>query len=146
MARPRLQTFPNCSLAAMNAVQLGFPSNLFDLVICIQNGISAFHVDHSELVRESIRVTAPGGRVLFSSYSDKFWEKRLEWFRLQSEAGLIGEIDYEKTRSGIIACKDGFTATTVGPLQFMKTVENMNVEARCSEVDESSIFFEIVPR
>ena len=145
MAQEMLRGIPSCSLLNMNAILLGFRDAAFDLVACIQNGISAFHVDQRELVRESVRVTVPGGRVLFSSYSDKFWEERLEWFRLQSEAGLIGEIDYGKTGNGVITCKDGFTATTVAPEQFMSMVEDMHVEARCTDVDGSSIFLEIAP-
>ena len=97
----------NCRLMNMNAVQLAFNDRVFDCVVCIQNGISAFHLDQRDLVRESARVAKPGGRVLFSSYSDKFWEERLKWFEMQSEAGLLGEIDYERTRSGVIVCKDG---------------------------------------
>jgi SAM-dependent methyltransferase len=146
MARVNLRACPRCSFANMDATRLGFPDGAFDLVVCIQNGISAFHVDQRALIGESIRVTAPGGKALFSSYSDAFWEERLEWFRLQAEAGLIGELDQEKTGNGVIVCKDGFTATTVGPEQFMTLVENMNVDAQCREIDGSSVFLEIVPR
>lgn len=146
MGRAVLQGISNCMLVCMNAVRLAFRDDVFDLVVCIQNGVSAFHVDQRELVRESVRVTMPGGKVLFSSYADAFWEERLEWFRLQSEAGLIGEIDYGKTGNGMIVCKDGFTATTVRPDQFMSIVEGMNVSTRHEEVDGSSVFYEIVPR
>lgn len=146
MGRTVLEGISNCVLACMNAVRLAFRDDVFNLVVCIQNGISAFHVDQRELVRESVRVAMPGGKVIFSSYADTFWEERLEWFRLQSEAGLIGEIDYAKTGNGIIVCKDGFTATTVRPDRFMSVIEDMNVSARHEEVDGSSVFYEIVPR
>jgi len=118
LAREKLKHFPNCFLVSMNAVQLAFPDQSFDCVVCIQNGISAFHVNQQTLIKESLRVTKVGGRAIFSSYSDKFWEHRLEWFHLQSQAGLLGEIDQEKTGDGIITCKDGFTGTTVRPYQF----------------------------
>ena len=95
LAQDELRGISNCHLAAMDAVQLGFRDKVFDVVVCIQNGISAFHVNQKELIRESIRVAKPGGIVLFSSYSAKFWDARLEWFERQSEAGLLGEIDYE---------------------------------------------------
>ncbi len=77
-------------------------SNTFDLVFCIQNGISAMKIDPVSLIRESIRITRPGGRILFSSYSDKIWTERLEWFRIQSNHGLIGEIDESKTSKSIM--------------------------------------------
>jgi len=145
LAKETIAGISNCVLVQTNAVQLSFIKNTFDVVICIQNGISAFHVDQKELIRESIRVTKPGGTVLFSSYSDKFWNHRLEWFQMQADAGLLGEIDYEQTRNGIIICKDGFKATTVGPSQFLALTSDLDVEIRIVDVDESSVFCEITP-
>jgi ubiquinone/menaquinone biosynthesis C-methylase UbiE len=142
-AREVLMATQNVALAQMDAVNLGFADNSFDVVIGIQNGISAFHVDQRELIKESIRVTKPGGMILFSSYSCKFWSDRLEWFRLQSEAGLLGEIDYDKTHDGVIVCKDGFTATTVEPEQFLDLVAGFDISATIEEIDESSIFCKI---
>ncbi len=137
----------NCFFVQMNAVQLSFPDNIFDVVVCIQNGISAFHVNQKELILESLRVTKPNGIVLFSSYSEKFWNDRLEWFKLQSDAGLLGEIDYEKTFNGTIVCKDGFTATTVSQNQFKElTSEIDDIEVKTEEIHESSLFCEILKR
>jgi 2-polyprenyl-6-hydroxyphenyl methylase/3-demethylubiquinone-9 3-methyltransferase len=133
----------NYNLLQMDALHLAFRDNSFDVVICIQNGISAFHVDQKELIKESIRVAKPGGTILFSSYSEKFWNHRLEWFRLQSAAGLLGNIDYEKTKDGVIVCRDGFTATTVNPEQFLSSVSGLDVETKIVEVDESSVFCEM---
>jgi len=58
-----------CSLLRMDAEHMAFSNQIFDVVICVQNGISAFHVDPQELIQESIRVIKPHGLVLFSSYS-----------------------------------------------------------------------------
>ena len=135
----------NCFLLNMDAIWLAFNDKVFDLVVCIQNGISALHVNQKELIRESIRVTKVGGTILFSSYSDKFWKDRLEWFELQSKAGLLGVIDNEKTRDGVIVCKDGFRATTVSPDQFLSLTTGFNVNVQVVEVDESSIFYEVTP-
>jgi len=135
--------FDTYAFAQMDAVRLGFRDGAFDRVVCIQNGISAFHVDASALVRESLRVMRPGGIAIFSSYSDAFWEHRLEWFVLQAAAGLVGEIDREKTRDGTIACTDGFTATTVGAREFEALAEGLGARARIVEIDSSSVFCEI---
>jgi SAM-dependent methyltransferase len=143
MASQMLVNISNCHLADMDAVQLAFHGRVFDCVICIQNGISAFHVDQQALIRESVRVTKPGGIVLYSSYSDKFWEERLRWFHIQSGAGLLGEIDNERTGGGVIVCKDGFTATTVRSDEFLALTSGMNHEVRIIEVDESSLFCEM---
>jgi 2-polyprenyl-6-hydroxyphenyl methylase/3-demethylubiquinone-9 3-methyltransferase len=145
LARDELRGISNCDLAVMNEVQLGFRDRAFDVVVCIQNGISAFHVNQRELIRESVRVAKSGGTVLFSTYSEKFWNARLEWFERQSEAGLLGEIDYEKTREGVIVCKDGFTATTILPDDFLSLTADLNAETRIVEVGESSLFCEIMP-
>jgi 2-polyprenyl-6-hydroxyphenyl methylase/3-demethylubiquinone-9 3-methyltransferase len=112
MASEMMRDVPNCLLAGMDAVRLAFGDALFDLVICIQNGISAFKVDQEKLIREAVRVTRQGGRALFSSYAERFWDDRLEWFEIQARHGLIGEIDHDKTGRGIIVGKDGFRATT----------------------------------
>jgi 2-polyprenyl-6-hydroxyphenyl methylase/3-demethylubiquinone-9 3-methyltransferase len=128
----------------MNAGSLGFQDQCFDVVVAIQNGISAFKVDPHQLVQESLRVTRNGGKVLFSSYSDKFWDDRLEWFELQAQEGLLGEIDWDKTRDGTIVCKDGFKATTVSSTDFALLAAKLNLQALIEEVDESSIFCTIM--
>ncbi len=138
-----LRDVQNGLLIEMDAARLAFLDNSFDVVICIQNGISAFRVDERLLIQESVRVVKQGGHVFFSTYSEKFWEHRLEWFKSQSEAALIGEMDYENTGDGVIACKDGFRATTVNPEQFLDLTAPLNVSVQIIEVDESSLFFEI---
>ena len=143
MAKQMLVNVSNYHLVDMDAVQLAFHGRVFDCVICIQNGISAFHVNQQALIRESVRVTKPGGILLYSSYSDKFWEERLRWFHIQSEAGLLGEIDDERTGDGVIVCKDGFTATTVRPGKFLALTSGLDLEVRFVEVDESSLFCEM---
>jgi SAM-dependent methyltransferase len=145
LAWEKIRCIPNCSLVQANALHLSFKKNSFDVVICIQNGISAFHVDQKQLIKESLRVTKYEGIVLFSSYADKFWKHRRQWFQMQADAGLLGEIDYEKTRDGVIICKDGFTATTVGPGHFLSITSDLGVAASIVEVDESGIFCEITP-
>lgn len=145
LGKKMLSGISNIRLVEMDALQLAFRDKVFDAVVCIQNGISAFHVNQHDLIRESIRVAKSGGTVLFSSYSDKFWEDRLAWFLLQSEAGLMGEIDREKSRDGVIVCQDGFAASTVRPSQFRSLTEDLNVNIRIVEVDESSLFCEIIP-
>ncbi len=127
-------------LYRMNAINLDFEDGEFDVVICIQNGISAFHEDKREIIKEAVRVTKSGGKVLFSSYSPNFWKERLQWFQAQAEHGLLGEIDEDKTGNGNIVCKDGFTATTVSQQEFLELTSDLNVSAQIREKDNSSIF------
>lgn len=147
LGKEMLEGIPNVMLYKMDAIDLAFGNGIFDVALCLQNGISAFHVEQKKLIRESLRVTKPGGRIFFSSYSEKFWTHRLEWFILQSKAGLLGEIDFNKTKDGVIVCKDGFTATTVTPEGFrLLTSKLRNVEIKIEEVDDSCIFCEITRR
>ncbi|MHA1211033.1 MAG: class I SAM-dependent methyltransferase [Candidatus Heimdallarchaeota archaeon] len=140
LAKTYLADCNNCKLFQMNAKALAFEEGKFNVVIGIQNGISAFKVEPSKLIQESIRVTREGGKVIFSSYSERFWNERLAWFIDQSEAGLLGEIDYDQTKNGIIVCKDGFTATTFTLEDFQKVIKKLNLTATIEEVDDSSIF------
>ncbi len=140
MAREFLIRFKNAFLICADAGRMPFRDNSFDVVVCIQNGISAFHIDRDKLVREAYRIARSGGVILFSSYAKEFWEDQLRWFELQAENGLLGEIDYVKTGNGVIVCKDGFTATTVGPDEFIRLTKNLRAEVTIEKVDGSSVF------
>ena len=134
----------NCAFYIMNAIDLNFTNNEFDLTICVQNGISAFKVAPDKLLKEAIRVTKKGGIILFSSYSDRFWNDRLEWFKIQSDQGLIGKIDFSKTKNGVIICHDGFKAITYSGKEFIKLASNFDVETKTFEIDNSSVFCEMI--
>jgi 2-polyprenyl-6-hydroxyphenyl methylase/3-demethylubiquinone-9 3-methyltransferase len=145
LARRLLPPTADVRLALMNAVRLGIPDAAFDCVFCVQNGISAFHVERHALVREALRVTRPGGTALFSSYAERFWEGRLEWFRAQASRGLLGPIDEEKTGNGVIVCVDGFRATTVGPDGFRELVAGTDTSLEILEIADSSVFCVLSP-
>lgn len=130
--------------SAMDAAALAFADDLFDAVFCVQNGIRAFGVDPARLVREAARVCRPGGRILFSSYAEKFWRHRLEWFELQAAAGLMGEIDREATGDGVIVCKDGFRTGFMKPEEFKALWDELGLTPLIEEVDASATFCESV--
>lgn len=134
----------NVRLAAMDAIAPAFRGGGFDLVCCIQNGISAFHVDQRILLGRAVELTRTGGLVLASSYADGFWEHRLEWFRLQAAQGLVGPIDEAATGDGVIVCKDGFTATTVTPGRFAQLAGGLGRGVSIDVVDDSTVFCEIL--
>jgi ubiquinone/menaquinone biosynthesis C-methylase UbiE len=144
LAKSYMKPYRNHRTVQMDASNMALRPRVFDPVFCIQNGISAFGVNRKNLCAEAVRVTKPNGAILFSSYSPKIWQERLDWFRKQSQLGLLGEIDEEKTRHGTIVCKDGFTATTVRGNQFAKLFNELGLEVSIIEVDESSIFCKVV--
>ncbi|MHA3963959.1 MAG: class I SAM-dependent methyltransferase [Candidatus Thorarchaeota archaeon SMTZ1-45] len=143
LAKVLLQKKSRCHLYQMDAATLGFHDNTFHKTICIQNGISAFKIEPKKLVMESIRVTKNGGKCFFSSYSDKFWKHRLEWFVVQAKEGLLGEIDWNETKKGIIVCKDGFKSTTFREEDFLALTSLLELKAEIVEVNQSSVFCEI---
>jgi len=145
-ARSYMEGCENYDVLLMDESQMGFRSCIFDVVFCVQNGISAFGVDKKRLIAETVRVTKDNGIILFSSYSLKIWEARLEWFRKQSQFGLIGEIDGQKTCDGTIVCKDGFRATTVSSDKFVELFGEFGLNASIIEVDESSIFCRVIKK
>jgi len=67
----------------------------------------------------------------------------LKWFQIQSDYGLVGEIDQKLTGNGIIICKEGFKAGTFSESDFQQLTRKINKNARIFEVDNSSIFCEI---
>lgn len=133
---------PACELLPMDAAALGFRAETFDLVVCVQNGICAFGADREILVKEAVRVTRPGGAALFSTYAASFWPHRLAWFEAQAAAGLLGPIDYERTRDGVIACTDGFRAGALAPGELLALCARAGAGAACriAEVESSSVF------
>mgnify|MGYP001828858355 CR=1 FL=1 len=143
LARRRLGGERDCQLVLADAGGLPFAGGSFDLVVCVQNGISAFKVPPRRLIDEALRVTRRGGSVLFSSYAERFWESRLDWFRAQAAHGLIGEIDERATGDGVIVCRDGFRASTAGPREFEEWMAGRGLTWRTVEVDGSSLFCEI---
>lgn len=140
LCKDQLADRGNCLIMQMNALHTAFCDQTFDLVVCVQNGISAFHVDQLKLMREALRITKHGGSVFFSSYAERFWEERLHWFRQQAEAGLLGEIDEARTGNGVIVCKDGFSASTASGTRFSELAHVCAVEPLIEEVDGSSLF------
>ncbi|MCK5879745.1 MAG: class I SAM-dependent methyltransferase, partial [Holophagae bacterium] len=108
------------------------------------NGICAFGIEKGLLLRQALRVTRPGGCIVFSTYSRKFWSERLQWFEAQAAAGLVGAIDYSKTENGEIVCKDGFRTGQMLPEDFRSLCAELGLNSKISEVDGSSVFCEIV--
>lgn len=147
LARRLAGSRSRCEFHEMDAIKMSFPDDHFDVVACVQNGICAFGVEKVALLREAVRVARPGGRVLFSSYAEQFWPHRLKWFELQAESGLVGEIDREATRDGVIVCRDGFRAGMMSEADFRELCTQVKLAPVISNVDDSSTFCELeVPR
>jgi len=144
LARHLARPGSRCEFLEMDASAPTFPDDAFDVVVCVQNGICAFAVDAQRLVREALRVTRPGGRVLFSSYSAAFWPQRLGWFESQAAAGLVGALDHDRTENGTIVCDDGFRVGTYSAEAFRRLCRGLSVEPAITTVDDSSVFCEIL--
>ncbi|WZL71714.1 class I SAM-dependent methyltransferase [Clostridiaceae bacterium 35-E11] len=134
-----LKDHPNAKLMAMNVHKLTFEEK-FDVILCLQNGLSAMKVASSDLIEKILGMVAHGGKVYFSTYSEKFWEHRVMWFKEQANKGLLGELDLDKTKDGVIICKDGFKAITHTPQDLKMIGDLSGYEYQIQEVDESSLF------
>ena len=138
-----LKGFPNIHIEVKDAHKLDF-MEIFDTVLCLQNGLSALKGDPLDLVKISMRSLLEGGTAYFSTYSSKFWKHRLAWFQEQADKGLLGEIDKEQTKDGIIICKDGFRAVTFTENDFVELGKASGYRYEIKEVDESSLFLMIM--
>ena len=139
MGREYLKGCSNCRLEVQDVHALDYDAE-FDVVLALQNALSAVKGNPLELVRRTLKALAPGGRAYFSSYSPKFWDHRLAWFEEQADKGLLGEIDRERTRGGEIVCRDGFCATTYTEEELKNLGRASGCLFRIREVDESSLF------
>lgn len=133
-----LKDIPNARMKKMDVHDLTFKES-FDVILCLQNGLSSMRLSF-KTIKSIMDLVSPGGLLFFSSYSEKFWDIRLKWFQEQASKGLLGEIDIEKTKDGVIICKDGFKATTSSPEQLKKLGERLAYPFKIEEVDESSLF------
>ena len=143
--REYLKDAPNCRLETADAHLIEYRSE-FEMVLCLQNGLSAMKGDPLNLVTRGVRALVKGGKAFFSTYSDKFWGPRVEWFEEQAAKGLLGEIDRERTKDGKIVCLDGFTATTFSGDDLDRLGRATGLPYVIEEVDESSLFLAIERR
>ena len=137
--RKYLKDLPNCTLLEGDVHGMEYDGG-FDMVLCLQNGLSAIQGNPAGTVERSLRALVPGGEAFFSTYAPDFWEWRLAWFREQAEKGLIGELDMERTVSGRIVCKDGFSATTFSEDDLKALGKRTGCPFRTETADGSSLF------
>lgn len=138
-----LKNVPNASLLTMDVHDIDYDSS-FDAVLCLQNGLSAVKAEFPEdFAAKVLKALKKGGKAYFSTYHPIFWEQRIEWFQEQASKGLIGELDTEKTKNGVIICKDGFRATTHSIADLEKIGRSTGCRWQIFEVDDSSIFLVI---
>lgn len=141
LGKEYLQAYANADMVVMDMHQISFDKP-FDVVLCLQNGLSAMQVTPKE-IEKILDIVAPGGTAYFSTYSANFWDWRIKWFEEQAKKGLLGEIDYDRTKDGVIVCKDGFRATTQTEEDYRKIGEYCGYPYLIQEVDGSSLFLMI---
>ena len=138
LGREYVKEQPNAEMLVMDVHKMDF-SEPFDAILCLQNGLSAMGADLS-VVGKVYDALAPGGAAYFSTYSAGFWDFRLKWFEEQAAKKLLGELDYDQTKDGVIVCKDGFKAKTHSPEDFEKMGKALGCRYEIQEVDGSSLF------
>ncbi len=134
-----LKDTKNAQIKVVDVHKLEFKEK-FDVILCLQNGLSAMKVEPNTFVKKALEMLNNGGRAYFSTYSSNFWDYRLQWFQEQANKGLLGEIDLEKTKNGVIVCKDGFTATTHSKEYLENLGKSTGYSYNVEEVNNSSVF------
>ena len=74
----------NVDFHTMDAEQLEFRSNYFDLITCAFGVF--FFTDSAQALRSWLRVLKPGGRLIFTSFSRNTFQPMAQWFREAIEA------------------------------------------------------------
>ncbi len=138
LSKDYLKDVNNAQVLCVDVHKMDFKRK-FDIILCIQNGLSAMKIDSTTL-HKITDLLSDNGRAYFSSYSENFWEHRVKWFCEQSEKGLLGKIDMEKTRDGVIVCEDGFRAITHSVSDFEDIAKSLGMKYHIEEVDGSSLF------
>jgi len=134
-----LKEFSNIRLEVTDAHKLELEEE-FDVVLCLQNGLSALKGNAQNLVNICVKALRKGGSAYFSTYSSKFWNYRLAWFLEQADKGLLAGIDKDQSRDGVIVCEDGFRAVTFTEKDFVSLGEASGNKFEIQEADESSLF------
>jgi len=142
LAQDYLSDYDNVELEVMDAHELNL-SEKFDCILCLQNGLSSMKLNSQENISKMLDLLNVNGKLFISSYSDKIWEQRLEWFQEQTTKQLLGKIDMSKTKDGVIICEDGFKATTTTIEQLREIGETTGYEYFVVEVEQSSTFLVI---
>lgn len=140
-----LRGLDNCRLLLQDAHQLSVKEE-YDVVLCLQNGLSALKAQPYRQVSQMLTALKFGGRLYISTYSEAFWEHRLAWFREQADKGLLGPIDDEHTKDGVIVCKDGFQALTFTEEDLVLLGKKSGCPYYIEEVNSSSLFLVIDKR
>ncbi len=140
LAKSYLSDNANCRVIQMDAMNMDLPSN-FDAVLCLQNGLSAISSGSPfVLMEQCLQKLLSGGKAYFSTYSSKFWDDRVAWFREQANKGLLGQLDEELTKDGNIVCVDGFRATTYSENDLIDMANKTGYPYKLIEIDQSSLF------
>lgn len=141
LGKEYLKDFPNADMVEMDVHHMHF-DQIFDVTLCLQNALSAMRAD-DQVIQNILGLLSPGGTAFFSTYSANFWAWRIAWFQEQADKGLLGELDLEKTKDGVIVCKDGFRATTQTPEEYEAIGRASGLPYEVTEVDGSSLFLVI---
>lgn len=141
LGKEYVQEHKNADFVEMDVHHLSLAQS-FDVILCLQNGLSAMRAT-PETMQNILALLAPGGTAYFSTYSANFWDWRIQWFEEQAQKGLLGELDYDQTKDGVIVCRDGFRATTQTPEDYRSMGERSGPPHQVQEVDGSSLFLVI---
>ena len=103
------KNFPEINFKVMNACELDFPNNYFDLVFFSYNGIDCIYPIEKRwrAIKEIFRVLKPGGLYIMSSHNSIVWptnKYHIFWWAINIFSGRIFtpyRLEFKQLRSGI---------------------------------------------
>lgn len=106
-ARAHRRLAPGTGLAAGLASRLPFADASFDAVVCAQNTFGLLGEAKLPTLREAVRVTRPGGRLLLVVYSEFSVVPRIEWYTEENRRGMMAPLDWSRSHAELLVTTDG---------------------------------------
>lgn len=138
--RQWLRYLQNALMLEMTAPAMPFADHCFNKILCLNNTFSLLHGDPEPLLREFLRVLKKGGEIILSVYTGRYWAELLAWYEIQSQNHILSEIDYVRTRPGLLICKDGHSLQTLTPELVSRWPVFMETEKQIEPVNEICSF------
>lgn len=97
----------NTALVVARAGLLPFAAGSFDYVLCVQNTLGVMGDEKQAAIAEAVRVTRPGGRIVFMVYSELSVVPRAEWYAEMHRRGMMAPIDWTRSHAELLITEDG---------------------------------------
>ena len=135
-ARINRQVSAGTGFAAGRAGQLPFASSSFDAVLCAQNTLGLLGDEKFPTLREAVRVTRAGGKLVFVVYSEFSIVPRVEWYTQMLQQGMMAPVDWARSGPELLLTKDGHASECFRRERLEALFAEAGLESRLERVGE----------